>query len=236
MSEHSATAEAVLFDMDGTLLDSTPAVEATWDEFSQKHGLDLTEVLRTTHGVRTIDNLRRLSGITDEEELQAAVEAFESNIVSAANRLQSEGKNGLVILPGVHDILGELQRAESHVWAIVTSATTVYSSKAMPTAGVPTPPKLITGDMCVKGKPDPEPYLRGAEALGKDPTKCIVVEDAPSGIRSGRAAGCRVLAVCTSHERSQLVGLGATWIVTDLTKVSASVQKNGDIHLVIDQS
>ncbi|ORY23350.1 HAD-like domain-containing protein [Naematelia encephala] len=235
MTTTHTTAKGMLFDMDGTLLDSTPAVNATWDYFAREYDLDLHEVLKTSHGTRTIDNLRKWCGLSEQAELEAATEQFESMIVSEAQRLKSEGKTGLEILPGVLDILGELDKASTPVWAIITSATLLYASDALPTAGVPKPPKLITANDVTKGKPHPEPYLTGAKILGYDIKDCIVIEDAPSGIRSGVASGARVLAVCTSHTRAKVTGLGATWIVEDLSKVKASL-RDGLVHLDIDES
>ncbi|CAD6569688.1 MAG: hypothetical protein TREMPRED_005420 [Tremellales sp. Tagirdzhanova-0007] len=221
--------------MDGTLLGSTPAVLATWEFYAREYSLDLTEVLKTSHGVRTIDNLRRWCGLTDQAALEEATNAFEMMIISEAQRLQSEGKSGLQILPGVSELLNTLDAAPTSIWAIVTSATPLYASAALSTAGIQDPPRLITAADVINGKPNPEPYMVGAKALDMDPEKCIVVEDAPSGIKAGVAAGCRVLAVCTSHERTQLEGLGATWIVEDLSKVTASVE--GDmIRLAIDET
>ncbi len=104
------------------------------------------------------------------------------------------------------------------MWAIVTSATNKYASRALSTSGIPPYPALVTADDVVLGKPDPEPYLAGAKKLRMDPARCIVVEDAPTGIKSGVASGAKVLAVCTSHTREELEGLGAEWIVEDLTK------------------
>ncbi|WVR06089.1 hypothetical protein IAU60_003117 [Kwoniella sp. DSM 27419] len=228
-------ARAFLFDMDGTLLDSTPAVNATWEYFAREYNLDLKEVLRTSHGVRTIDNMKNWCGITDPLELRDAVELFESMIVKEAKELQAQGKDGLVALPNVIDILNKLNTSSVPLWAIVTSATNIYASAALPTAGIPQTPKLITADDVDKGKPHPEPYLAGAKALDVDVTDCIVVEDAPSGVRSGVASGARVLATCTSHSRESLQGLGAAWIVTDLSKVTVEVQ-DGRVKLVIDES
>lgn len=100
----------------------------------------------------------------------------------------------------------------------MTSATRGYASAALPTAGIPPYPVLVTADDVTKGKPNPEPYLTGGKKLGFPPESLICVEDAPSGVRSGVAAGNQVLAVCTSHARAELEGLGARWIVDDLTK------------------
>ncbi|WWC99930.1 hypothetical protein V866_006839 [Kwoniella sp. B9012] len=236
MSEtKSVNVRAMLFDMDGTLLDSTPAVNATWEYFAKEYDLDLHEVLRTSHGVRTIDNMKNWCGITDPVELRDAVELFEGMIVKEAQELQAAGKDGLIALPNVLDLLNHLNTSPIPVWAIVTSATNTYASAALPTAGIPTTPKLITADDVSNGKPHPEPYLTGAKALDVDIKDCIVVEDAPSGVRSGVASGAKVLATCTSHTRQQLEGLGADWIVTDLSKVSFEV-KDGRVQVTINES
>ncbi|WWD17644.1 hypothetical protein CI109_102085 [Kwoniella shandongensis] len=226
---------ALLFDMDGTLLDSTPAVEATWQYFAKEYDLDLHNVLRTSHGVRTVDNLRNWCGIEDPVELRDKTEMFETMIITEAKELQAAGKDGLVSLPGVIDILHKLNTSSIPLWAIVTSATNVYASAALPTAGIPQPPKLITGDDVSNGKPHPEPYIVGAKALDIDVKDTIVVEDAPSGVRSGVASGARVIATCTSHTREQLQGLGATWIVTDLSKITVELL-DGRVKLVIDET
>ncbi|WWC86486.1 uncharacterized protein L201_001363 [Kwoniella dendrophila CBS 6074] len=236
MSEiKTADVRALLFDMDGTLLDSTPAVNATWEYFAREYNLDLHEVLRTSHGVRTIDNMKNWCGITDPLELKESVDLFEGMIVKEAQELQAAGKDGLIALPNVLNLLNQLNASPVPVWAIVTSATNNYASSALPTAGIPNPPKLITADDVQKGKPHPEPYLAGAKVLDVDVKDCIVVEDAPSGVRSGVSSGAKVLATCTSHTREQLQGLGADWIVTDLSKVSFEVT-NGRVQLKIDES
>ncbi|GFZ42413.1 hypothetical protein JCM24511_00128 [Saitozyma sp. JCM 24511] len=216
MTIETITTKAFLFDMDGTLIDSTPAVLATWQVFAEKYDLDLTQVLKlpiASHGVRTADNLRRWCGIEDEERLAEEAALFENMIIAEARRLQAVGEPGLVALPGVLPLLKQLP---SNGWAVVTSATGLYTSAALPLAGVPVPENLITAEKVTHGKPHPEPYMLGASILSVEPQDCIVVEDAPSGIRAGVAAGSRVLAVCTSHTRAQLEGHGATWIVDDL--------------------
>ncbi|KAK4687674.1 hypothetical protein P7C73_g2447, partial [Tremellales sp. Uapishka_1] len=232
----TTTAGAFLFDMDGTLLDSTPAVLATWQFFAEKYNLDLSEVLRTSHGVRTIDNMRNWCGLTTQSELEEATELFESMIVSEAKRLQDSGERGLEVLPGVQDLISVAPLLDSIYIRILNTvtATTTYASAALPTAGIRQPPQLITANHVTKGKPHPEPYLTGAAKIGYDIKDCIVVEDAPSGILSGVASGARVLAVCTSHDRNEVEGLGATWVVKDLSKIKATL-KDGRIALVIDE-
>lgn len=111
-------------------------------------------------------------------------------------------------------------------------ATNVYASSALSTANVPMPAHIITADSVSKGKPDPEPYLSGAKRLELSADQCIVFEDAPSGIKSGVASGARVLAVCTSHKREELEGLGARWIVADLTKWVLRLSKSLQLMLL----
>ncbi|EJT49331.1 glycerol-1-phosphatase [Trichosporon asahii var. asahii CBS 8904] len=221
MSPQSVTVDAVLFDMDGTLLDSTPGVEATWEQYKEKYDLDLDEVLKHAHGMRTQDNMKNWCGIKGEEESAKEAEKFEGLIVENAKRLQDMGKTGLIILPGVKDILESLNTAPEPCWSIVTSARYKYASAALPTAAVPPHHHLVTANDVQNGKPNPEPYLKGAAKLGVDTKNCVVVEDAPSGIKAGVAAGAHVLAVCTSFPREMLEGLGAEWIVEDLTHVRA---------------
>ncbi|GMK57538.1 hypothetical protein CspeluHIS016_0403720 [Cutaneotrichosporon spelunceum] len=214
----SVTVDGILFDMDGTLLDSTPAVVATWEQYAREFNLDLDHVLKTSHGQRTVDNMQIFCKITDPTALACEVVRFETMIVDEAQRLQDAGKRGLVVLPGVVDMLNKLNSVARPPWAIVTSATNKYASRALNTSAIQYP-ILVTADDVTLGKPHPEPYLAGAKKLGVDPTRCIVVEDAPTGIKSGVASGAKVLAVCTSHTREELEGLGAEWIVEDLTKV-----------------
>lgn len=138
-----------------------------------------------------------------------------------AKLLASQGKQGLVILPGVESLLSQIRlnpSAENH-YAICTSASRIFATTALSTAGITPPTHLLTADDCTHGKPDPEPYLKGAALLGVDIKNCLVIEDAPAGIRSGVAAGAKVMAVCTSHSREQVEGLGASFVVERLSEV-----------------
>jgi beta-phosphoglucomutase-like phosphatase (HAD superfamily) len=101
----------------------------------------------------------------------------------------------------------------------VTSCTRPLAEVRIRVAGLPWPKKLVTSGDVKRFKPDPDPYLRGAELLGLTPAECVVVEDAPAGIRAGRAAGSRVLALRTTEVDEFLKDAGATWIVDDLSKV-----------------
>jgi sugar-phosphatase len=127
-----------------------------------------------------------------------------------------EDTDGVVPLPGVMDLLRALPADQ---WAIVTSCTRPLAEVRIRVAGLPWPKKLVTSGDVKRFKPDPDPYLRGAELLGLTPGECVVVEDAPAGIRAGRAAGSRVLALRTTEVDEFLKDAGATWIVDDLSKV-----------------
>ncbi|KZT56019.1 HAD-like protein [Calocera cornea HHB12733] len=226
--------KGLLFDMDGTLVDSTPGVIEAWKNFSTKYGFDAEEVTNATHGARLVDTLKLYCHITDETELNSEVRRFEDEVLEATRRGQ-----GVAVLPGVLELLRtvtSVQRVSgSPHWVIVTSATSGYAPAALQAAGVPMPEALITADRVTKGKPHPEPYLAGAAACSLDPKECIVVEDAPNGIRSAQAAGSRVLAVCTSHTREALEPSKPDWIVTDLTRVKATWD-GSVVELTIDET
>lgn len=136
-------------------------------------------------------------------------------------------QGGLIALPGAVSLITQIQSgntdvaSQRHGWTIVTSATNVYTPRALAKCGVPLPPAgLITSNDVSRGKPHPDPYLAGAAKLGVPPERCLVVEDAPSGLKSGHAAGAKTLAVCTSHTKQQILDSGSNpdYIVDDLTK------------------
>ncbi|KAH8086625.1 HAD-like protein [Cristinia sonorae] len=209
--------DAILFDMDGTLIDSTPGVLKAWEVFAADYGLNAVQVAHDAHGRRLYDTLREFCNIHDEEKLQSEIVRFEQAVIDG----------GPVALPGTLALLQQIGAGSPESasgWTIVTSATSLYTRQALPLCGVPIPPLgLITSDDVTSGKPHPAPYLAGARRLGADPTRCLVIEDAPSGLMSGRAAGCKTVAVCTSHARESIIQSGAApdYIVKDLTHVSA---------------
>ncbi|EIM92084.1 HAD-like protein [Stereum hirsutum FP-91666 SS1] len=215
------TVDAVLFDMDGTLIDSTPGVMRAWETFGKQYGFDPAEAAHASHGRRLADTLVEWCKIPKDDlfRLEAEVVRFEQEVI----------EGGPVILPGVHELVEQLiegssPETKSYGWTIVTSATSIYTPKALSVCSIPVPDAgYVTSDDVDNGKPHPDPYLAGAKKCGVDPSKCLVVEDAPSGLRAGHAAGSKTLAVCTSHTRSQIEESGANpdFIVTDLSKVSA---------------
>lgn len=226
--------DAILFDMDGTLVDSTAGVVGAWEVFAQSYpGLDVHNILSSSHGVRTVENLRVHCGITDPDELEREAERFEEAIVTSANK---DGKSGIVRLPGVEEIMNNLRAGAKFpkpVWAICTSATRKYATAALSAAGIEVPDAFVVAEDVEKGKPAPDPYLLGAKRCGVDPARCLVVEDAPAGVRSGNAAGCQTLALLTSHSRAQVEAASPTFIVKDLSSVTMKIAENGGVDVTI---
>jgi sugar-phosphatase len=172
----------VLFDMDGTLVDSTAVVEQVWGEFAARYGLDLGEILRTSHGVQARDTVTRFA------PLGADIPALTAEL-GAMERVRTEG---IVPLPGAARLLAALP---ADAVALVTSADRILADVRMNAAGLPMPAIAVTAELVARGKPDPEGYLKAAANLGVDPGDAVVFEDAPAGIAAGVAAGIRTVAV-----------------------------------------
>ena len=201
----SITTRGLLFDMDGVLVSSIGSVNRCWRRWAIHYNVPNAETYEVPHGRRAIDIVRELRPDIDPIEGLNFIEDME--IADTAD---------LIVLPGVKSLLESLPPER---WAIVTSATRRLLLGRLHAAGLPLPAYIITGDMVDNGKPHPEPYQRGAALLGLTPADCIVVEDAPSGIGAGVAAGSRVLAVVTSHQPEELQQ--ADWIVPSLEALTA---------------
>jgi len=201
----------ILFDLDGVLVDSTPAVARCWSRWAVQFGFNADEVVRKAHGRPSIVTLKELMPNGDYDEENRKMEEWEI-----------ADTDGVVPLPGVLDLLHALPPQQ---WTIVTSCTRPLAEVRIRVAGLPRPKQIVTSDDVQRFKPDPDPYLKGAELLGLAPVDCVVVEDAPAGIRAGRAAGSRVLALRTTEVDELLTTAGATWIVDDLSKTAL-----GPIH------
>jgi sugar-phosphatase len=197
---------AVLFDMDGVLVDSTPAVARVWTIWARKHGFDPDEVVRQAHGRPSLATIIELLPYGDHDAEDRDVE-----------RLEIEDIADVVALPGA---LHLLQAIPQELWAVVTSASRALAEVRLRAAGLPMPKHLVTASDLERGKPFPDPYLKGAEVLGMAAADCVVMEDAPSGVRSGKAAGARVLALRTTSKDEELLAAGADWIADDLSALS----------------
>ncbi|KAI0265810.1 phosphatase [Gloeopeniophorella convolvens] len=215
--------DAILFDMDGTLVDSTAGVVGAWETFAKTYpGLDVQNILSTSHGVRTVENLQKHCGIVDPKELEREATRFEEAIITTS---RENGREGIVLLPGVRPIMDGLRGSAR--WTICTSATRAYGSAALATVGIDRPQTTVFAEDVTRGKPMPDPYLLGAERCGISPEKCLVVEDAPAGVRSGKAAGCTTLALITSHTREQMVASGTDYLVENLASVTMVPDETG---------
>ncbi len=196
---------AVLFDMDGVLVDSTPAVARVWTQWALAHGFDPAEVVYKAHGRPSIATIRELLPNADHLAEDREVE-----------RLEIADVEDVVALPGAYQLL---QTIAQDRWTIVTSATRPLAEVRLRAAGLPVPHHLVTASELQRGKPFPDPYLKGAEVLSITPSECIVIEDAVSGVRSGKAAGSRVLALRTTSPDDELLRAGADWIIDDLSQI-----------------
>ena len=207
------TCSGLLFDLDGVLVDSTPAVARVWTRWALERGFEPEEIVRRAHGRPSINTIRELLPYTDYEAENLQVERGEIEDVA-----------GVVPLPGARELLNSLPTDR---WAIVTSCTRALADTRLRAAGLPTPPRIVTCDDVKNGKPDPEPYLTGASLLGVPAPKCLVFEDAPAGIRAGKAAGALVVAFRTTAPDSELEEAGADWILSGCGSLSVLESDHG---------
>jgi mannitol-1-/sugar-/sorbitol-6-phosphatase len=199
---------ALLFDMDGVLIDSTPAVARVWHGWAVEHGFDPERVVHLAHGRPSRTTIRELLPNGDIEREDRELE-----------RREMEDLDGVVLLPGTRQLLDALPPER---WTIATSCTRPLAKVRLRAAGLPIPEKMVTSNDVKIGKPDPEPYLKAAAKLGFAASDCVVVEDAPAGVRAGKAAGAKVIAFLTTMNRRVLEDAGADWIVQSCANITAS--------------
>jgi mannitol-1-/sugar-/sorbitol-6-phosphatase len=181
---------AILFDLDGVLVDSTGAVDREWREWARRKGVDGDAVMAIAHGVRTIEVIRRVA-----PHLQAEAEVLE------LESREADHQEGVRVMPGAVALVRSIPEGR---WGVVTSGTRLLASARLRFCGLPVPKVLVTADDVEHGKPHPEPYLKGAQRLGFAPADCLVIEDAPAGIRSARAAGMKVIGLASTYPASKL--------------------------------
>lgn len=204
-------AEALLFDNDGTLVSSMESVRRCWTRWAREYGITDEEFARVTlHGRPAAEIVADLLPAPVRARALARVEALETEDVAG----------GVVLLPGTKDLLSALPAGR---WAVVTSATRALAGARLREAGIEVP-ELVAADDITRGKPHPEPFLLAARRLGVDPSRCVVFEDAPAGLASGRAAGMRTVALTTTHAAAEL---DADVVVRDLSAVSVQVSDEG---------
>jgi len=200
--------QAMLFDMDGVLVFSMGAVERVWSKWAVAHGFDPNVVVHAAHGRPSIETVREFlpHGDSHAENLQI-------------ERGEIEDLEGVVAVPGALALVNSLPADR---WIVATSATLALAEVRLRAASIPVLHNMITSGDIQRGKPDPEPYLKAAARLGFPASECVVVEDAIAGVRSGKAAGARVIAMLTSSERVELERAGADWVVRDCTDIVAN--------------
>lgn len=198
----SLQASAILFDFDGVLVDSTPVVAAQYTRWANEHGLPAEALVKFAHGVRTIEVVRQWAPHLDAEQETRRIEEREAEDLA------------VIVMPGAIQLLQSIPRGR---WGIVTSGGRLLASTRIRVLGLPEPAVLVTADDVARGKPDPEPYRKGAQLLGMKPEDCIVVEDAPAGIRAAHAAGIRVISLPSTYAVEDLAE--ADYLVAGLAQI-----------------
>lgn len=202
--------DAILFDMDGVLVDSRAVVERTWRRWATRHALDPEPILQIAHGRRTRESLRLVYP-------ELAVDAE----VAWLDAAELEDLGGLTALPGAASLLASLPVSR---WTIVTSAGWALASLRLRSAGLPVPSAMVTSEDVARGKPAPDGYRLGAERLAVDPDRAVVVEDAPPGLQAAIAAGMRTIGVTTTHRAEQLAV--ADVIIQDLASIRVANERD----------
>jgi mannitol-1-/sugar-/sorbitol-6-phosphatase len=202
---------AILFDLDGVLVNSIGAVERAWRKFAARHSLDADYVIRTAHGHRSIETIALL---LPDADLEVENEIVEGDEVSDTD--------GLAATEGAAELLAILPPDR---WTVVTSGTRPLATVRLRAAALPVPAKMVTASEVSNGKPHPEPYLKGAAALGIAPERCLVFEDAQSGIRAAHAAGMKVIGIPGTYDADNLTEAAA--LVSSLAHVSVEIRSDG---------
>ena len=220
LNEVQVLCRAVLFDMDGVLVDSTPAVARVWRKWAADHGFDPEHVSHIAQGRPSITTIGELLPDSDREAENRIVE-----------RMEMDDLEGVTACPGAAGLLESLPPER---WVLVTSSTRPLAMVRLRAGGHQVPKFVITGSDITHGKPHPEPFLKAAAMVGVAPSECLVVEDTPAGIRAGKAAGCRVLALRTTMPEAVLEEARPDWIVCSCADVRLdAITDRDELRLVL---
>ena len=206
---------AILFDLDGVLVDSTGAVDREWRDWGRRKGVDGDAIMAIAHGVRTVEVIRSVAPHLDAEIEAAAIESHEAG-----------DQTGVVVMPGALELVKSIPEGR---WGVVTSGSRLLAANRLLYCGLPVPEVLVTSDDVTHGKPHPEPYLKGAEGLGFAAAECVVIEDAPAGIAAARAAGMKVIGLASTYKAEKLSE--ADVVVAQLGKIQ--VAADGTTSLIV---
>jgi len=207
---------AILFDLDGVLVDSTPVVDRQYRVWAKEHGIDPDAVMRVAHGVRTVEVVARFA-----PHLDALAETRKIEEREAAD------SDGVRVIPGALAFLSSLP---SERWAVVTSGMRLLATNRLQRCGLPLPRWLVTAEDVQQGKPHPEPYLKGAQGLAVEPRDCLVFEDSPAGIEAARAAGMNVVGLTTTYPVERL---SAAVKVRSFEQVRLAGAGNGKLQIEV---
>ena len=211
LTQTQIPASCLLFDMDGTLLNSHAPMVRAYTAWASRYGLDIDHVLRESHGRRSIDTIRAMA------PAGADVEADNAEIMQR----EREDTEGVFAIAGARALLESIPEGR---WAVVTSADRQLATARLTAAGLPIPKLLVSAENVTRGKPAPDGFLLGARELGADPARAIVFEDSPAGIAAGIAAGATVVAIASLLSAEQL---GQQAWVPDMSTLSVSVNATG---------
>jgi sugar-phosphatase len=207
----------LLIDMDGVLVDSTAAIARVWTRWATRHNMDPSYVIHFAHGRMSPDSVRELlPGASPDVHREEALWMERGEIEDVAD---------VVPLPGARALLVAVPAEQR---CVVTSSTRPLAELRLHAAGLSDLiTHIVTASDVRRGKPDPEPYQKGAALLRLNPADCVVIEDAASGTRAAKTAGARVLAVRTTSEDAALLGAGADWIANDCASLRCSLSNPG---------
>jgi sugar-phosphatase len=214
--------KGLLFDLDGTLVDSNAAVDRSWMQWCERNGINFAVAATIYHGRPAGDSIKELLQGASDEKIEEEIRWLQHK--------ESTDLEGVIVLPGTIDLLTKVNQLNIP-WAIVTSGTMPVATARIKAAGILQPPVLVTPERVSNGKPDPEPFILGAHELGLSPEECIVFEDAPSGLNAGNASGAKTIAVLSQFKADDLPTASAC--VPSLAYIELESDSDGLFSLIV---